>query len=311
MKKIIVSAVLAATIIACNSAGSSSGSSNVTALENEEQKVGYAYGLNIGQQVEQFSTSLKEDSLNYSELEKGIWAYLNNKDKNRDSYAHGQSIGLSIQNFIKTQKLEGVVDEKYIVAGVMDVLNKKELKFSKDSIGVFMNDFLMKNRDRISAANQDKGKEFLTKKKADSKVQTTASGLMYEVITEGTGAQPTEANMVKVNYKGQLIDGKVFDESPKGEPVEFPVGMVIQGWKEGLQLMKVGSKYKFYIPAELAYGMNGTPDGKIGPNEVLEFEVELLEVSEAPAQQQGQPGQQMELTEEQIKAMMQQAQAGQ
>lgn len=302
MKKIIVSAVLAATMIACNNAGSGSGSSSISKLENDDQKAGYAYGLNIGQQVEQFSQSLKEDSLNYDELEKGIWAYLNNSDKNRDSYAHGQSIGLSIQNFIKSQKLEGKVDQKYIVAGIMDVLKKKDLKFSKDSIGMFMNKYLMDNRDKIGTENTEKGNAFLEKKKADSKVKSTPSGLMYEVITEGKGERPTASSLVKVNYVGKLISGKVFDQSSKGEPAEFPLNMVIEGWKEGLQLMTTGSKYKFYIPSNLAYGPNGSPDGSIGPNEVLEFEVELLEFSEAPANQ----GQGMQLTEEQIKQMLQQ-----
>lgn len=305
MKKIIVSAILAAVIISCNKGGGSGGS--VDKLENDDQKAGYAYGLNIGQQVEQFSASLKEDSLNYAELEKGIWDYLNNESKDRDSYTHGQSIGLSIQTFIKTQKLEGKVDPKFVVEGIMNVLKKDTLLFSKDEVGPFMQKYMQDNRDKMAAANLEKGNKFLEDKKKDSKVKTTASGLLYVVEKEGTGALPTETSIVKVNYKGQLTDGKVFDESKKGEPVEFPLANVIPGWKEGLQLMKVGSKYKFYVPANLAYGMNGSPDGQIGPNETLEFEVELLEAKEAPAQPQGG---QMQLTPEQIQQMMQQQQGG-
>lgn len=301
MKKIIVSAILAAVIISCDKTGSASGSS-VAKLENDDQKAGYAYGLNVGQQVEQFSQSLKEDSLNYAELEKGIWDYLNNSGKDRDSYAHGQSIGLSIQNFIKTQKLEGKVDQKYVVAGIMDVLKKDSLKFNKDSVGFFMQHYMQNNREKMSAANLEKGNKFLETKKKDSKVKATESGLLYEVVKEGTGALPTKSSIVKVNYIGRLTDGKVFDESKK-EPVEFPLANVIPGWNEGLQLMKVGSKYKFYIPANLAYGMNGSPDGQIGPNETLEFEVELLEAKEAPAQ-----APQQQLTPEQIQQLMQQQQ---
>lgn len=303
MKKIIVSAILAAVIISCDKSGGGS-SASIGKLENDDQKAGYAYGLNVGQQVEQFSQSLKEDSLNYAELEKGIWDYLNNSGKDRDSYAHGQSIGLSIQNFIKTQKLEGKVDQKYVVAGIMDVLKKDSLKFNKDSVGFFMQHYMQNNREKMSAANLEKGNKFLETKKKDSKVKATASGLLYEVVKEGTGALPTPTSIVKVNYKGKLIDGKVFDESKK-EPVEFPLANVIPGWTEGLQLMKVGSKYKFYIPANLAYGMNGSPDGAIGPNETLEFEVELLEAKEAPAQ-----APQQQLTPEQIQQLMQQQQQG-
>lgn len=288
MKKIFVSAILAAVIISCNKGGGSG--SAVNKLENDDQKAGYAYGLNIGQQVEQFSMSLKEDSLNYAEIEKGIWDYLNNGNKDRDSYAHGQSIGLSIQNFIKTQKLEGKVDPKFVVQGIMDVLKKDSLKFSKDSVGIFMQKYMQDNRNKMMAENLEKGNKFIESKKKDSKVKSTESGLLYEVIKEGSGEQPAENSMVKVNYVGKLSDGKVFDETKK-EPAEFPLQNVIPGWKEGLQLMKVGSKYKFYIPANLAYGPNGTPDGSIGPNEALEFEVELLEVNEAPAQQQLTPDQ--------------------
>lgn len=302
MKKIIVSAILAAVIISCNKSGGTGGS--VEKLENDDQKAGYAYGINIGQQVEQFSMSLKEDSLNYAELEKGIWDYLNNSGKDKDSYAHGQSIGLSIQNFIKTQKLEGKVDAKFVVAGIMDILKKDSLKFSKDSVGMFMQTYMQSNRDKMMAENVEKGNKFLEEKKKNSNVKATASGLLYEVVKEGTGALPTENSIVKVHYKGKLVDGKVFDESKK-EPVEFPLANVIPGWKEGLQLMKVGSKYKFYIPANLAYGMNGSPDGQIGPNETLEFEVELIEAKDAPAQ-----APQQQLTPEQIQQLMQQQQQG-
>jgi len=298
MKKIIVSAILAAAVISCDKAGSSS---SVNKLENEDQKAGYAYGMYVGQDVEKYSQSLKEDSLNYSELEKGIWDYLNSSSKDRNSYAQGQSIGLSIQNFLKTQKLEGKIDQKYIVAGIMNVLKKDSVLFSKDSVMSFIQTYMQKNHERMMSDNLEKGNKFLESKKKSSKVQATESGLLYEVVKEGTGAQPTENSVVKVNYIGKLTDGKVFDESKKGEPIEFPLMNVIPGWREGLQLMKVGSKYKFYIPANLAYGANGSPDGSIGPNETLEFEVELLETKEAP-----EPSSQMQLTPEQLQQFMQQ-----
>lgn len=285
MKKIIASAAFFTLIISCNTSGS--GNAQVTdKLENDDQKAAYAYGVNIGEQVLQYSESLKEDSLNYDEIQKGLLDYINQDKKKRESYANGQSIGLAMQNFIKGQKLDGKVDEKLVLQGLMAVLKKDSLLFPKDSISSFMNKYVQKNRDRIKDENTKKGNEFLESKKKDSKVKATESGLLYEVVKEGNGAQPNDNSLVEVNYEGKLIDGKTFDSSEKGNPVKFPIKNVIKGWQEGLKLMKVGSKYKFYIPGSLAYGEYGSPDGKIGPNETLVFDVELVSTEEAPEQQQ-------------------------
>jgi FKBP-type peptidyl-prolyl cis-trans isomerase len=126
--------------------------------------------------------------------------------------------------------------------------------------------------------NKAKGETFLAGNAKKPNIVTTASGLQYEVLTKGTGTKsPSATDIVKVNYKGTTIDGTEFDSSYKrGEPIEFPLNQVIKGWTEGVQLMTTGAKYRFYIPSELAYGENAP--GSIGPNQVLIFDVELLEI---------------------------------
>lgn len=125
---------------------------------------------------------------------------------------------------------------------------------------------------------KEKGAAYLAANAKKEGIKTTASGLQYKVIKEGTGKTPGKNSTVKVHYRGTLINGTEFDSSYKrNEPIEFPVNGVIKGWTEGLQLMKVGAKYQFFIPSDLAYGSSGFP-GAIGPDETLIFDVELLDV---------------------------------
>jgi FKBP-type peptidyl-prolyl cis-trans isomerase FklB len=129
-----------------------------------------------------------------------------------------------------------------------------------------------------SDKNKSAGQAFLSANKTKPGVKTTADGLQYKVITQGTGATPSDTDVVSVNYSGKLLDGTEFDSSYKrGEPASFPVNGVIPGWTEALKLMKEGSVYELYIPAELAYGTNGSPPS-IGPDETLVFKVELLKI---------------------------------
>ena len=126
--------------------------------------------------------------------------------------------------------------------------------------------------------NKREGEAFLTANKTKDGVKTTATGLQYKVLKEGTGPSPKATDTVSVHYKGTLINGKEFDSSMKGnngQPVKFPVDRVIPGWTEAVQLMKVGSKYQLFIPSDLAYRENGA-GADIGPNATLVFEVELV-----------------------------------
>jgi FKBP-type peptidyl-prolyl cis-trans isomerase FkpA len=127
--------------------------------------------------------------------------------------------------------------------------------------------------------NESAGATFLAQNGKRPGVQTTASGLQYQVLTQGTGAKPTASDVVKVNYKGMLLDGKTFDSTyERNEPATFPLQQVVPGWQEGIALMPVGSKYRFWIPSNLGYGEKGTPGGPIPPNATLVFEVELLDI---------------------------------
>jgi FKBP-type peptidyl-prolyl cis-trans isomerase len=129
-----------------------------------------------------------------------------------------------------------------------------------------------------TVTSQDPGAAYLASHKKLPGVKTTADGLQYKVVRQGTGPKPTDSDVVSVNYSGKLLDGTEFDSSYKrGEPASFPVNGVIPGWTEALKLMPVGSEYELVIPAELAYGTAGAPPS-IGPNQVLVFKVELLKI---------------------------------
>ena len=146
------------------------------------------------------------------------------------------------------------------------------------SFGAKMQEKAMKKQQEESRLNKEAGDKFLAEKEKEEGIQKTASGLLYKVEKEGTGPKPKADSRVKVNYKGTLIDGTVFDSSyDRKEPSVFGVNQVIPGWTEGLQLMNVGSKYIFYIPANLAYGERQSGQ-LIKPNSTLVFEVELLSI---------------------------------
>lgn len=199
-------------------------------------------------------------------------------DKGQASYAIGQQIGRNL----KAQNIE--IDAKTLAASLTDAMaGKSELK--EDEIQKAMmklQEMAMKKQGEEADKNKAKSAEFLEKNKSAEGVKSTASGLQYIVVSEGTGAMPTKTDTVKCHYKGTLISGEQFDSSyDRGQPAEFPVGGVIPGWTEALQMMKVGSKYKLFIPPELAYGASGRPG--IPPNSALVFEVELLDIVKADA----------------------------
>jgi FKBP-type peptidyl-prolyl cis-trans isomerase len=193
------------------------------------------------------------------------------------SYALGMLLGANI----KSNGLADIVLDDFM-AGFKAGISGGETKMSQAEAQSAVQAALGAAKEKKSAANLAAGKAFLAENGKKAGVTVTASGLQYEVITAGTGAKPSASDTVKVNYEGKLIDGKVFDSSyQRGEPATFPLSNIIPGWTEGLQLMQVGSKYRFYLPPELAYGEQGAGD-TIEPNSVLVFDIELLSI-ETPA----------------------------
>lgn len=192
-----------------------------------------------------------------------------------DSAAY--AIGMQIANNLMQQSLDTVFNPEMIAVGLKDQMKKQsvfKIEETDKLIQDFFNEFQKsKSKDKIA-----EGEKFLKENSKRQGVITIESGLQYEIIKQGTGPKPTINNTVKTHYKGTLIDGTVFDSSyDRGEPISFPLSGVIKGWTEGLQLMPVGSKYKFYIPYYLAYGERGAGQ-IIGPYETLIFEVELLSI---------------------------------
>ena len=166
-----------------------------------------------------------------------------------------------------------------LIKGMMDVYGSEDLMINEVEAQGVLQAFFTGAMDRIKEKNLQEGLAFLEKNKKNKGINVTESGLQYEVIKNANGPKPTAEDQVKVHYHGTLIDGTVFDSSvDRGEPIDFPLNGVIKGWTEGLQLMSVGSKFKFYIPSEIAYGENPRPGGPIGPNMVLIFDVELIEI---------------------------------
>lgn len=192
---------------------------------------------------------------------------------------YSYTVGFNVGQNVKRAEIK--IDVDAFTQAIRDVLTGAELKMTEDEMQAVLADErrkLAEVQQAMSDKNRQIGEQFLAENLKRGGVEQTESGLQYEVIQEGTGAKPTINDMVVVHYRGTLVDGTEFDSSYKrNAPAEFPVSGVIKGWQEGIQLMRTGSKWKFYVPSELAYGGKGA-GGPIGPNQTLIFEVELEEI---------------------------------
>lgn len=211
----------------------------------------------------------------------------------KQAYSLGASIGMYMtRNLNEQEKMGLTLDQDLIVRGFVDsladkaVIEKEEIQALLMNLEQTMKDKQQEQAKLASETSLVEGQKFLAENAKVEGVQVTESGLQYQVLTEGSGEKPVATDTVKVHYVGTLTNGEQFDSSvDRGEPAVFPLNRVIAGWTEGVQLMSVGSKFKFTIPSELAYGPNGRPP-QIPGNAVLQFEIELLEIQkpQAPAE---------------------------
>lgn len=196
-----------------------------------------------------------------------------------DIKAVSYCVGMSIAGSLMQQDLDGVSPE-ILAEAIADAFAGKEPLYTPEMANTIIQNYLQTAGEAKFGQNKEAGEAFLKENKTKEGIHTTATGLQYEILTEGNGNKPAATDSVTVHYHGTLIDGTVFDSSVmRGQPATFGVHQVIPGWTEALQLMNQGAKFRLYIPQDLAYGANPHPGGPIKPYSALIFDVELLEIA--------------------------------
>lgn len=193
-----------------------------------------------------------------------------------------ENVGMMLGSFAlgpSLLKYHDNIDSTIFIQALRDRYTNKPLLMDDQQATTVLQQFMSTQQASAGARNRQQGQTFLASNVHKKGVKSTPSGLQYQILRPGNGPRPKPASTVRVNYEGQLLDGKVFDSSyQRGQAAEFRLDQVIPGWTEGLALMPVGAKYRFWIPSQLAYGAQGSPDGSIGPDATLRFDVELLSV---------------------------------
>ena len=302
---IAVALVAAFTFSSCNS-----NKPKLPELKTQVDSLNYALGLAYGD-------NLKTNYIKGDSAQKSIKLLLEGIDEASKGKVEKEneelvSLGTQIGSSLKQQKKAGFLGDSALTLnydlvkqGLLNGLKSSKKQMTAQAAQTYLQSTMSARQalkmEKQFGPNKKAGELFLSENAKKAGVVTTASGLQYEVVKKGTGPIPTDNDRVKVHYHGTLIDGTVFDSSvERKEPVVFPVNGVIKGWTEALKLMPVGSKYKIYVPQQLAYGAQGS-QGKIKPFSTLIFEVELISIEKAaPAQQQ--------LTPEQMQQLQQQMQ---
>ncbi len=257
--RLLAAAACTTLLLAC-----SSKKEEKVELTTDAQKFGYSIGIDLGKSLKPV-----EKHIDVPALKQGL-------DDIAQALTKIDEAKAALAKDPDNESLKKALAEAEKMPAVK--ISAEDREAVKNTVSKTMQEEQLKAREEAATKSKDEGAKFLAENAKKEGVKTTASGLQYEVLKEGTGTSPTKEDKVTVHYKGTLLSGEEFDSSySRGEPVTFPLGNVIPGWTEGVQLMKPGAKYKFYIPSELAYGERGA-GVKIGPNQTLIFEVELLEV---------------------------------
>lgn len=287
-----------------------------TMLSNEREKVSYAIGLDVGNSLKPVGPDLDLGAL--EQAMRHVFSGAKPTMTQEEAQATDQAlrariaaregtpvpgaapgaaapqvdktkVGTLIGSYMVGPSLSPIKDEielpvflqglRAALSGGTPALSQDEARTVLTAFGQRMQTKMQAQASAAGEKNRAEGAAFLAKNKETKGVFTTPSGLQYMVLRQGAGQRPKPSSRVKVNYEGKLLDGTVFDSSyERGEPVDFGLNQVIPGWTEGVAMMPVGGKYRFWIPGDLAYGAKGTPGGPIGPNATLVFDVELLDI---------------------------------
>jgi len=298
---------VAAAAVSVSLMGGSALAQDKTSLTTEKDKVSYAIGLDVGRSFEPVAPFLDvaafkrgvqtifkggQPTQTEEQAKAADAALRQNIAAGQGQRQQGMPPGMSPPAVDKEQvglmlgeravgpslaPLKDEVDLDVLVQAMQTQFSKGTALLSDAEAQATMQAFIASRQQRMGEKNRTEGAAFLSKNKTEKGVVTTPSGLQYTVLRQGSGERPTATSRVRVNYEGKLLDGTVFDSSYKrGQPAEFGLNQVIAGWTEGLSLMPVGSKYRFWIPSQLGYGAEGAPGGTIGPDAMLTFDVELM-----------------------------------
>ena len=290
MKKQNIFLVLVAVAVigftACNGGGVTT-TAKAPKLSSMIDSLNYAYGLANGNDLKMGMLQNAGDSAD-KKIESFMKGLNDGISGPVDKDPQFSGVGNEFGSWLNQQKETGLLGDStlklnyaLLKQAVINGIKKSSVQMTPEQAQEYLNKTMTARQEKAMlekhGANKEAGDKFLAENGKKAGMVTTASGLQYEIIKAGNGPKPLDSDMVKVHYAGTLLDGKEFDSSYKrNEPASFGVGQVIKGWTEGLQLMPVGSKYKFYIPYNLGYGAQGAPD--IPPFSTLVFEVELLEI---------------------------------
>ncbi len=292
MKKLLTVTASFAVILAVMTMASCTAQTPKASLKTDVDSLSYAIGVSRTEGLDMYLQQFGVDSTVMADFITGLQEGVKIKKDDKKTIARttGVEVGRMISNqwfpqfnqqFFAGDSTQNL-DMNNFLAGFINAATKKQLIMPKEIAETFVQTqgekIQEKALEKKYAPEKEAGLKFMEENKKNEGVVALPSGLQYKVITEGTGPKPAPSDVVKVHYVGTLINGNEFDSSvSRGAPVEFGVGQVIAGWTEGLQLMSVGSKYKFWIPFNLAYGPQGKP-GAIEPFSTLIFEVELLDI---------------------------------